>query len=245
MNRPCTSAAKENPDLLRRFANVARIWEIIDQLRGEPGCPWDRKQTPESVQTYLVEEAHEAASAVLAGDITEAGDELGDLLFMVLFLIHLYEEGGHFRLEKVCTSITEKMIRRHPHVFGDTVVQSAQDVRANWEKIKAGESNAKGKASSLEDVPRSLPALMRAYRILSRLSQQEPSWNDARGQMQEVSLQLNQLIQALPAGSKRPAEAYGRLLLSLVNLARIDGYRAEDCLQQALQELIQTQVSGF
>jgi MazG family protein len=242
MNQPVTSRADENPELLRRFANVARIWEIIDELRGEPGCPWDRKQTPESVQTYLVEEAHEAAGAVLAGDITEAGEELGDLLFMVLFLIHLYEEAGHFRLENVCTSITEKMIRRHPHVFGDTVVQSAQEVRVNWEKIKAGESNAKGKASSLDDVPRSLPALMRAYRMLSRLAQQESSWNDATGQMQEAALQWKQLTQALPVGSTRPArpaEAYGRLLLSLVNLARIDGFRAEDCLQQALRELVQ------
>src|SRR5512147_2007808 len=111
-----------------RWGEVGAIWEIIDQLRGEPGCPWDRKQTPESVQTYLVEEAHEAASAVRSGDVEEAAEELGDLLFMVFFIIHLYEEQGEFQLDAVCDHITEKMIRRHPHVFGETKVKSTREV---------------------------------------------------------------------------------------------------------------------
>ena len=122
--------------LAERFLHVARIWEVIDQLRGEPGCPWDRKQTPQSVQTYLVEEAHEAAAAIVADDSHETRDELGDLLFMTLFVVHLYEESGVFSLEEVCSRIVAKMIRRHPHVFGDTVVESSREVRDNWERSR-------------------------------------------------------------------------------------------------------------
>jgi MazG family protein len=238
MNDRLKHTSEGNQSLVTRFARVAAIWEIIDQLRGEPGCPWDRKQTPESVQTYLVEEAHEAAAAVRAGEILEAGEELGDLLFMVLFLIHLYEESGDFSLEDVCRSISDKMIRRHPHVFGDVVVQSTQDVRDNWEKIKAGESSAKGKETSLNDVPRSLPALMRAYRMLSRLAQEDPSWSHTAEQSGQLSILVAHLTQCLHEGNQAPAATYGRLLLALVNLARLDGHRAEDCLQQALQTLV-------
>ncbi len=157
-NEPC-----EKND---RWGKVARLWEIIDRLRGENGCPWDRQQTPESVQTYLVEEAHEAAAAVRAGAVEEASEELGDVLFMVLFLIHLYEEAGRCTLEAVCDRIADKMIRRHPHVFGTTTVDSAADVRINWEKIK--EKEKKDRPLAELGVPDTLPALIRAYRVLSR-----------------------------------------------------------------------------
>ena len=232
------------PTLATRFLHVARIWQIVDRLRGEPGCPWDRKQTPESVQTYLVEEAHEAAAAILSGHPAEATDELGDLLFMVLFVVHLYEETGAFRLEDVCARITEKMIRRHPHVFGNTVVESAQDVRDNWEKIKAAESNATGKENGLASIPATLPALMRAYRVLSRLIQQNPSWDDAAEQCRRTSAQLRFMEQALAAEIGITAETFGELLLSLVNLARISGYRAEDCLQKTLNDLLANPQAG-
>jgi MazG family protein len=226
------------PSLSARFLHVARIWEIVDLLRGEPGCPWDRKQTPESVQTYLVEEAHEAAAAILSAQPAEAMDELGDLLFMVLFVVHLYEEAGSFRLEDVCARITEKMIRRHPHVFGNTVVESTQDVRDNWEKIKAAESNASGKENDLTSIPATLPALMRAYRVLSRLTRQDPAWEDAAAQCRRASAQLQALEENLPAKTGIASGVFGELLLSLVNLARIAGYRAEDCLQQTMNDLL-------
>jgi MazG family protein len=223
-------------DLASRFLNVGRIWTIIDRLRGEPGCPWDRKQTPESVQTYLVEEAHEAATSILAGQPAEAMDELGDLLFMVLFVVHLYEEAGDFHLEDVCTRITAKMIRRHPHVFGDTVVQSSREVRDNWEKIKATEANSSGKENGLANIPATLPALMRAYRVRSRLAQQEPSSDNAIEQHRRASAQLQRLEPALAAQAGVAEESFGELLLSLVNLARIAGYRAEDCLHKTLND---------
>jgi MazG family protein len=221
-----------------RWNKVRRIWEIIDRLRGESGCPWDRKQTPESVQTYLVEEAHEAAAAVRSGFVQEAAEELGDLLFMILFLIHLYEEQQDFNLDEVCDRIVEKMIRRHPHVFGKTEVSSAEEVRDNWEKIKAEEKVSSGKASF--PVPESLPALMRAYRLVSRLSQREDGqWNDLEAQLEHFAEKSRDLRTQMMEDTAVPKDVFGELLLHLVNLARLKGYRAEDCLHDWLRCCLQ------
>lgn len=222
-------------DMSTRWEEVGAIWEIIDALRGDPGCPWDRKQTPESVQTYLIEEAHEAASAVRTGNVAEAAEELGDLLFMVLFMIHLYEEQGDFDLESVCRLIRDKMIRRHPHVFGSVEVETAQDVRDNWERIKAGEKAAAGKGEG--GVPASLPALMRAYRMATRRAKdKDVPWNDAAAQHAALTSVIGR-IGAGVEGGKALGEAFGESLLLLVNLARLHGYRAEDLLHERLRVL--------
>lgn len=219
-----------------RWNRVRRIYEIIGRLRSESGCPWDRKQTPESVQTYLIEEAHEAAAAVRAGLAGEAAEELGDLLFMVLFLIHLYEERQDFRLEEVCDLICEKMIRRHPHVFGDTTVGSTQEVKDNWEKIKAGEKASSGKEDSI--IPESLPALMRAYRMLSRTSGTKRSGLDDTGsRAAEFVSRSRTLGELVTRGAPVSGELLGDLLLALVDIARIQGFRAEDCLHERLKVL--------
>ena len=220
----------------RRWDKMRAIWEIIDRLRGASGCPWDRKQTPESVQTYLIEEAHEAAAAVRANHVNEVADELGDLLFMTLFLVHLYEEQGLFRLDEVCDLICEKMIRRHPHVFGDSPVQTAKEVVDSWERIKAEEKAAN--AQTALGIPDSLPALMRGYRMLSRLSREkQPQWNDLKPQIEEFALKSQALAQKLSDGEPVPSEAFGELILSLVNLARLKGNQAEICLQEVLSRL--------
>jgi MazG family protein len=226
-----------------RWNGVRKIWEIIDQLRGEPGCPWDKKQTPASVQTYLVEEAHEAAAAVRAGDTEEAAEELGDVLFMVLFLIHLYEEESRFRLEDVCELINTKMIRRHPHVFGDTSVESAQQVRDNWEKIKAAEKKAgrrkPGDGNAIDSIPASLPGLIRAYRIQSRLAQQNgDAWNSTESQAHDFLKSSQDLARDLLDGTSPAAGRFGEILFQLVNLARIQGLRSEDCLHEFLNDVI-------
>jgi MazG family protein len=213
-----------------------RIWEIIDRLRGEGGCPWDRKQTPETVQTYLMEEAHEAAAAVRSGRTAEAAEELGDLLFMVFFLTHLYEEQGSFRLDDVCDLICSKMIRRHPHVFGGVDVRSVQDVKDNWEKIKAAEKGASGKSAG--GIPDSLPALIRAHRMISRLAQgKNDDWSDPEKQAQNLAALSEDLVSRLSTGAPTVPEALGELLLAVVNVARIEGYRAEDCLHATLRSL--------
>lgn len=224
----------ENVD--NRWEKMRAIWEIIDRLRGESGCPWDRKQTPESVQTYLIEEAHEAAAAVRVGHVQEVAEELGDVIFMMLFLIHLYEEQGLFRLDDVCDLICEKMIRRHPHVFGDATANTAQEVRDNWEKIKANEKAATGKASG--GVPESLPALMRAHRMVSRLADKEGSrWHDLEAQIEEFSRQAQALSKQLSNHEPVSSARFGELLLDLVNLTRLEGYQAENCLHDCLRSL--------
>lgn len=220
-----------------RWDKVRRIWEIIDRLRGKGGCPWDRKQTPSSVQTYLIEEAHEAAAAVRSGAASEeVAEELGDLLFMTLFLVHLYEEDRRFTLEDVCEQITEKMVRRHPHVFGGVAARTAEEVKNNWEKIKADEKRNKNRNSSA--IPDTLPALVRAYRIGSRLSCEENHpWNDVRQLLGKLRNGLDHLAARIEENEDVSCRDFAELLLHLVNLARLKGYRSEDCLHDLLQAM--------
>jgi len=216
--------------------SIALIMRIIERLRSETGCPWDRKQTPESVQTYLVEESHEAAAAIRAGKVTEASEELGDVLFMVLFLVYLYEERGDFSLAEVCRHTCEKMIRRHPHVFGNVNVGSAEEVIDNWEKIKADEKRVTGKVS--EPVPESLPALMRAYRMLARMSnRQGEDLNDLAKQGREFANQSGEFVDGFEKTGFDHRDAVGALLVRLVNIARLKGYRAEDVLHNFLRKI--------
>jgi MazG family protein len=218
-----------------RSKGMEEILSIIERLLGENGCPWDRKQTPETVQTYLVEEAHEAAAAVRAAKPAEVAEELGDVLFMVFFLARLYEGRGDFTLEDVCALISEKMVRRHPHVFGDTRVDSAKEVKENWEKIKTLEKKASGKGA--EPVPDSLPALIRAYRMLSRLSHaKDAEWNDLPSQVSLFEKQSGELSSRLQAGQGLE-DYFGGLLARLVNISRLKGYRAEDLLHDYLRKL--------
>ena len=216
------------------WENIHSLWAIVARLRGEGGCPWDRKQTPETLQTYLIEEAHEAAAAVRAGDVHEVAGELGDLLFMVFLLTYLYQEKGDFTLDEVACLIRDKMIRRHPHVFGDATVESAQDVILNWEKIKAGEKASTGRAGG--GIPASLPALVRAYRILSRLSHKGKGgvWDEGDAHLDSFAARSRDLRRLIEEGRQVPREVFGDMLLDVVNLARLQGHRAEDCLHEAL-----------
>jgi MazG family protein len=220
-----------------RWRKVRQLWEIIDSLRGEPGCPWDKKQTPQSVQTYLLEEAHEAAAAIRADDLNEAAEELGDVLFMVFFLVHLYEEQGSFTLDDAADSIIQKMIRRHPHVFGDVTVNSTREVKENWEKIKAGEAAANGKTKG--EIPESLPALVRAYRMISRKvsGSTGKDWDDVRSRTGALTAKAQAIEKNLENGSRLDAETLGDILIELVNIARIQGFRPEDCLHERLKTL--------
>lgn len=219
-----------------RSNTIEDIWRIIERLRSETGCPWDRKQTPETVQTYLIEESHEAAGAIRSGKTGEVAEELGDVIFMALFLVYLYEERGDFSLKDVCRRISEKMIRRHPHVFGEVSVNSAEEVKDNWEKIKADEKRESGKAS--EPVPETLPALIRAYRVLSRISyRQDEDWGDLVKQGREFAKQSDKLAGGLEEPGFDYPDVLGGLLLRLANIARLKGYRAEDVLHDFLRKI--------
>lgn len=215
---------------------IAGLWRIIERLRGESGCPWDRRQTPETIQTYLVEEAHEGAAAVRSGKPAEVSEELGDVLFMVLFLAYLYEEKGDFTLDEVLEHISTKMIRRHPHVFGEISVNTAEEVKDNWERIKEEEKKESGGVP--EPIPESLPALIRAYRIVSRLAQKgNGSWNNLGLRVRDFSRKSREMVDVLSSGDAVSSELIGEVLFELVNIARIQGYRAEDILHQRLRKI--------
>ena len=219
---------------------LLRLKGILRQLRSPEGCLWDRQQDTADIGRYLLEEAYEVIEAIDAGDSGSLQEELGDLLFQILFIARIAEEKGDFTLAHVMSGVADKMIRRHPHVFGDVAVRSARDVKDNWEKIKAGEKAASGKKP--DAVPESLPALMRAYRVLSRLAHADDGgegrkWDDARAAAGEFARKSRNLEAKILAGSAVAPETVGELLIEVVNLARMNGLRPEDCLHERLNSL--------
>jgi tetrapyrrole methylase family protein/MazG family protein len=153
--------------------SIRALRDLIRTLRGEDGCPWDRKQTPESVITYLLEEAYELASAIDTGELGAIGEELGDVLFQVLFMAQLYEERGDLDLAGIAARNRTKMIRRHPHIFGEERLDTAGAVKQRWSEIKAAEKKAAGSSDAPDslDLPAKLPALLKACRYFDRLPQ--------------------------------------------------------------------------
>ena len=211
---------------------ISRLLGIMEQLRSPGGCPWDGEQTPESLKPYIIEEAYEVVEAVEQAEPGAICDELGDLLLQVVFQARIFEERGLFGFEDVAGAICDKLIRRHPHVFGDLDIKSSEELRANWERIKQQEKAASpAAASAASSVPRALPALSRAAKTLSLL--QKSGRPFAAQPSKETLEQLARLRSTL---DKKTALA--RMLLCLCALAREMDIDAEDCLQQQLNELL-------
>ena len=145
-----------------------RLVAIMDRLRDPDGCPWDREQTMSTLSGYLLEEAYEVVDAIAADDGSRLREELGDLLLQIVFLARIARERGWFDIDGVADAISEKMVRRHPHVFGDREVSGSAEVKRNWEDIKSGERGAERPGSTLGGVPRSLPALLKAFRMTEK-----------------------------------------------------------------------------
>lgn len=209
---------------------------LIERLRGPDGCPWDRAQTTSDIGRYLIEEAYEVVEAI-EDTPAHLREELGDLLFHILFLARMAEEAKEFTLVDLLAEITAKMIRRHPHVFGDAKVGGVDDIRSNWERIKT-EVEHKGSCSSLtEGLPRSLSTLARAQRITARASEAGFDWPDIEGVLSKVSEELAEFRAALQ--TNRPelitGEA-GDLLFTLVNLCRFAKVDAEAALRTSLKK---------
>ena len=211
---------------------VARMRELIERLRGDDGCPWDREQTADSVRPNLLEEAHEVAAAVDGGDWSELRGELGDLLFQVGFLARLAEEDGHFDLDDVADAAVEKMIARHPHVFGDAVAETAADVRQLWEhnKQSAREDGEQG-GSALDGVPPTLPGLTEATRLSVKAAALGFDWPDVDGVVDKVAEEARELT--AETAPDRLTDEFGDLLFALVNLARHLGLDPEGALAGA------------
>lgn len=216
---------------------VEDVFRLVEILRGEDGCPWDREQTHASLRNNLLEEAYEVAEGIDRGDPAVLCEELGDYLFQAAFHILLGEEGGAFTRAEVFGGICRKMISRHPHVFGDRGVMRADEVSDSWDAIKQKEKNEETLAASLLAVPRAMPALMRAEKVLSRARRRG-------GVREDFSARLDRSVAALRGGENgngigaedRPpmdAELLGELLLALVGLAGEAGISAEEALSHA------------
>ncbi len=215
----------------QRGQNYASLVELMQRLLAADGCPWDREQTMPSLRKYVLEEACEVIDAIDSGDREQIREELGDLALQVVFLSELARTEGSFGPDDVLRGIVEKLVRRHPHVFGDTTVSSSEEVLVNWERNKAEEKRGRG---VLEGVARSLPALYRAQRMSDRVSRVGFDWPDGRGSRDKVSEELAELDEALAGKDPARIEAeLGDLLFAIVNLARHAKIDAETALRGA------------
>jgi len=207
-----------------------RLVEIMARLRAPDGCPWDREQTRTSLKPCLVEEAYEVLEALESTDPPHLAEELGDLLFQVIFHAQIASELGEFTIADVLARLVDKMVSRHPHVFGEASVTTAQEALAQWERLKRREAVAAGHhRSMLDGVPRALPALLRAQRLQAKASRVGFDWPDPVAAWGKVQEEVRETAAVLTDGA-RLTEELGDLLFSLVNVARLAGIDAEDVL---------------
>jgi MazG family protein len=195
--------------------------DIMHRLRGPGGCPWDGEQTHDSIKPYLIEEAYEVVEAIDARDDRELCTELGDLLLQIIFHAEMAGQRQAFDIGAVIRAISDKMVRRHPHVFSDTQVSGADEVVRNWSRIKAEERQSAGDSSVLAGVPRAMPALLRAQRLGEKAGHAGFDWADASGVLDKLREELDELGAAVASGDRAQAEAeLGDLLLAATSLAR-------------------------
>lgn len=215
--------------------DISRLIEIMAQLRSpDGGCPWDLKQSFSTIAPYTVEEAYEVADAIERHDFDGLKDELGDLLLQVVFHARMAEEENRFAFGDVVQAITEKLIRRHPHVFGDAHAMAPEDVKKLWEDIKATERAAAGKGASksaLDGVSATFPALIRAEKVQKRAAQVGFDWSDPRDVAAKVAEELEEINTAQDQDAR--SEEIGDLLFAVVNLARHSGVDGESALRRA------------
>ena len=212
---------------------IDELVNVVARLRGEGGCPWDLAQTPSTMRPYILEETYEVLEAIDRGNDAELAKELGDMLFHIVMLSQMGSEREAFDLDSVAARITEKMIRRHPHVFDpDYVAQEDEGGIAAWEARKAKERDAS--ASALDGVPSALPSLLRAHRVSEKASGVGFDWPDLSGVRDKVREETAELHEALDSGDPQAiTEELGDVLFSLVNLGRFLEVGAEDALRQA------------
>ena len=221
----------ENSEIEELPTSIDALIQLVETLRGNHGCPWDKKQTPPDGGLYLIEEAFELADAIESGNTEQILEELGDVLFHIVFIARMFEERCEFDLSDVVHAITEKMIRRHPHVFGEDNLKSSAEVVENWHKIKLSEKKTTSTLSSLDSVPVQLPALMRAFRISDRAAKSGFDWT----KIDEACENAEQTVRELKASPNTSnhsqlSQKFGDILFVLVNLARAANVHPETAL---------------
>ena len=218
----------------KQLAAFGRLLDIMDELRVK--CPWDRKQTMETLRHLTIEETYELGDAILDADYQEVKKELGDLLLHIVFYAKIGSEKSEFDIEDVIHGINEKLVHRHPHVFGDVVAETDEQVAQNWEQLKLKE----GKSSILEGVPKSLPALVKANRIQDKASSAGFDWEEPSQVFEKVKEELQELSVEVDKGSdSRIEQEFGDVLFSLINYARFIKVDPEAALERTNKKFIQ------
>jgi tetrapyrrole methylase family protein/MazG family protein len=227
----------ENSKIKSETDSVKALFALVSFLRGEHGCPWDKKQTPQTMLIYLMEEMYELADAIELDNYQNVREELGDVLFHIVFLTQLFQERGLFSIYDVAQEIADKMIRRHPHVFGNTRVDNTEEVRKNWHKIKQNEKKHAPQESILDSVPKKLPALMRAYQISERTARSGFEAENIETILNRLLSEFDQLKQDVKLNhADNIYDKFGILLLYLVHLARVLKIHPETALSAAVKK---------
>lgn len=217
--------------------NFQKLLDIMEKLRGDKGCPWDKEQTRESLKPFIIEEAYELIEAIESNDPEKIKEELGDLLFQIIFQSHIAKEKGEFDISGVIESISKKMIKRHPHVFGDAKCKTSDEVIIHWEEQKKLED--KKRESILEGVPEALPSLLRAYRLQNRVADVGFDWDNIEDALNKLDEELKEFKNALKLKEKNEiSEEFGDILFMLVNISRFIGVNPEDALRKTIAKFI-------
>jgi MazG family protein len=224
----------------RAAETFTRLVDIMGRLYAPGGCPWDREQTPASLRPYLLEEAYEVIDAIDAGDPEKLRDELGDLLLQVVFQAELAAAAGRFTVADVAHAIAEKLVRRHPHVFGDVQVRDAEEVVRNWTRIKSEERRSAGEPEDpFSAVPKVLPALVRAEELGEKAAHRGLDWASADGVLAKVREEVEELAAAVRSGDRAATEReLGDLLLAVTSVARHAKLSAELALAAANRRFV-------
>ena len=215
-----------------------QLLDIIKSLRAPDGCPWDKKQTPESFKPYLLEETHELIEAIDKKEDNHIKEEIGDLYFQLGFLSTLYSEQQKFDIEDSLDAIISKMIRRHPHVFTDEKFSSAEEIKKNWQKIKDKERKSKHEVKSI-DVPKTLPSLVRAQRVSNRAAAHGFEWPDNPTMMAKFDEEVNELKEAVAKdNNEKIADELGDVFFMLINICRRFELSSEDIMHNSTSKFI-------
>ena len=223
------------------MSEFKRLVDIMARLRAPDGCPWDREQNHETLKPYLIEEAYEVLDAIDDEDPKGLTEELGDVLLQVVFHAQVAREAGHFEIEDVARAISDKLVRRHPHVFGDVEAKNSDEVLVNWEQIKSEERKEKGKenASQMDGIPRHLPALQCAERIQKKAARVGFDWETTEEIAAKAREEVEEFIEVLASGDRdKMLDELGDVLFSIVNLARFVGLPPEEALTRTNTKFI-------
>jgi len=232
IDRPALPTPVGGHSRAEKLAAFGRLLDIMDDLR--EGCPWDRKQTFDTLRHLTIEETYELADAILTGDLEEVGKEVGDLMLHMVFYSRLGSEQGAFDAADVLHGICDKLVHRHPHIYGDVKAATEEEVKANWEKIKLKEKGAEGDKPKgvLDGVPRSLPSMVKAQRIQEKVRGVGFDWDHAGQVWDKVQEELGELQEEVGRQSDRVADEFGDVLFALINYARFVGVNPDEALER-------------